>query len=102
MTQPRFCPNCGASGPDCVAIGSNEGGGGYDCACKCGWTGDIWPDDEQNDFVEEAPKYCPNCAKPFPNDGIAAVPIIVQGTDAYGCSCKCGWAGIILVEAESA
>ncbi len=58
MTEPNYCPNCGApfSGEfSAVAISNPENNScGYDCYCfACKWSGDIWPDDEaegrQND-----------------------------------------------------
>lgn len=53
MSRPYFCPNCGtALRPDerpAVPISDPEtGDGGYDCYCvACGWSGDVYPDDEQ-------------------------------------------------------
>jgi len=54
MTKPKYCPNCGHSLKEVkmgvVAISCIEDKStGYDCYCrKCGWSGDIWPDDEAN------------------------------------------------------
>lgn len=46
MTKPNYCPNCGKEMDDCVGIEDHIGRGGYDCYCKCEWSGNIFPDDE--------------------------------------------------------
>ena len=52
MSRPGFCPNCGAAliGEN-AAVGildDSSGDGGWDCSCRtCGWSGDVYPDDEQ-------------------------------------------------------
>ena len=52
MSRPRFCPNCGAAlvGEN-AAVGildERSGDVGYDTSCRnCGWSGDVYPDDEQ-------------------------------------------------------
>ncbi len=64
MSKPRFCPNCGmALQGEHSAVGiydDRSGDGGYDTACaRCGWSGDIMPDDEQGRFregTEEVPR----------------------------------------------
>lgn len=52
MSRPGFCPNCAAAltgETAAVAIlDDSTGDGGYDCSCaSCGWSGDVYPDDEQ-------------------------------------------------------
>ena len=67
MSEPKFCPNCGAplpegprgrqpffspddpsSRPPPPGTGDRwKGDGGWDCSCDaCKWSGDILPDDE--------------------------------------------------------
>ena len=52
MSRPEFCPNCGAAlvGEN-AAVGildERSGDVGYDTSCRnCGWSGDVYPDDEQ-------------------------------------------------------
>lgn len=48
---PKFCPDCGAGlTGETAAVAIEEdrtGDGGYDVYCEaCGWSGDVWPDDE--------------------------------------------------------
>lgn len=57
MNRLGFCPTCGAAlegETSAVAIlDDSTGNGGWDCSCEsCGWSGDVWPDDEQGRFVE--------------------------------------------------
>ena len=51
MSEPKFCPNCGAPLPEGPhgrqPFGAEAGDGGWDCFCDiCKWSGDIMPDDE--------------------------------------------------------
>jgi hypothetical protein len=52
MSKPNYCPNCGAEleGASAVmaVLDERAGDGVYDCYCgRCGWSGDVFPDDEQ-------------------------------------------------------
>jgi hypothetical protein len=57
VSRPSFCPHCGAalSPEERSAVPIYDpatGDGGYDCYCDtCGWSGDVYPDDEQG--IEE-------------------------------------------------
>ena len=63
---PKFCPNCGAPLKDIVEYWVDSSrpetpenpyrGIGYDCYCeKCGWSGNIEPDEDVN-IVHEVRK----------------------------------------------
>lgn len=53
MSRPAYCPGCGSTLPGdertaMPILEPESGDGGYDCYCgACGWSGDIYPDDEQ-------------------------------------------------------
>lgn len=66
MTErpPKFCPDCGAAlTDDTAAVGifdGHTGDGGYDVYCEtCGWSGDVFPDDEQGMYTGEESKKKP-------------------------------------------
>lgn len=43
--EPLYCPRCGIAELNAVMLGSDDEGYSWDCACSCGWTGDISPDE---------------------------------------------------------
>ena len=54
MSRPNFCPACGArlEGETAVVaiLDDATGDGGWVCSCgRCGWSGDVFPDDEQGE-----------------------------------------------------